>query len=161
MSTTDLQLAPLNHLQTLIASSAAFRTEVGAANVAAAKARIYKGEKLGELTESRAIIGAYPGRVWRKRGTAHWEFEGSGLFVNFEFLETANRSDPNAAHDSFIAKIEDILNEITALCGTDDGTTQYLDVVEITEAIPAMPCDPDQHQGVYFWGVEYRFVHRG
>ena len=162
MPLTDLLLAPMNHLQTLVASSATFRAEVGAASVAAAKARIYKGEKLGEISESRAIIGRFAGSLFRKVGTGpSWHFEGSGLFVLFEFLETANAGDPAAAHTSFCTKVESIIDEIAALCGTDDGTTQYLDVVEIVETMPALPCDPDQHQGTYFWAAEYKFTHHG
>lgn len=163
MAVSDLLLAPVNHLQTLIASSAAFRAEVGAASVATAKARIYKGEKRGEITESRAIIGRYPGSVFRKVGSGPtFEFEGTGLFLLFEFLETTNRDDPDAAFDSFCGKIEQIIDEIAVLCGTDNGAgTQYLDVIAIEEAMPPMPCDPDQHQGVYFWGCEYRITHGG
>lgn len=129
--------APIDNLQTLLSNSATFQSVVGEVTAAAAANHIYKAQAKDDGTQAmpRCVIGAVD-RSITKRGSGSWSMTGN-LFLQFEFpVPNAQQADPNAAHDWFLGKMEDIIEEMIVLV---DGGTGYLNITEFVEEVAGLP----------------------
>jgi hypothetical protein len=140
----NLLTGPIDALATLVAASTSFQSFVGAANAAAAAARVHKldlprpeGEvyTIDELSTYRPLA-----IVDMERGGGGWEAievakgggigrfrTGGRLMLCLERSVPPGLVDDNRAADAdFMAKVEAIASDMLALAETDDGTNVYL-----------------------------------
>ena len=156
---------PLYKLAELVASSATFRTEVGAASAAAALAFIHypyaDDTSDSTATKPRCIIGLGQSRDSIKEGTELWVKTGE-LWLAFEFLVTSGASGDAEELLQFANKTGAILAEMEANAGNfpDTSTESYLDMIGWVEVDGPAKCD-SQHENdaVYYahaFTVRYR-----
>lgn len=145
--------APVTNLAALVAASAKFRSETGAANAAAALAYIddYQDSNRNVSDGMFAIVGSNGGRSRRKQAAGSYLNSGGSLFVVFvRPTPEAHENDPSAAGKEFAGVIESILDEMEAVAGTDT----YLNVTGWTENEPVTEGDHRREGGQRFWGCE-------
>lgn len=156
---------PLYKLAELVASSATFRTEVGAASAAAALAYIFypEADDTSDSTEirPRCIIGPGQSRSASKTGTGLWEKAGE-LWLCFEFLVTSGATGKAEELLQFANKTGAIMAEMEANAGNfpDASAESYLDMIGWEEAEGPGRCDPRENNDVLFYAhgfsVKYR-----
>lgn len=140
-ATGDTGLALFN-LETLIASSAAFRTWTGTANVAAARDRIYYPDTDDDdVTRPAAFIGAGPSYMMESKGGgegSHVDFGGGAMGMDFEANVTED--DPKDAFNAFANEFDAVIVEMNALA----GTSGFLNVRAIRRTAGPARSEPDE-----------------
>lgn len=121
---------PIDYLINTLAGSTTFQTEVGAANAAAAKGKIYEGGLDEDDTNAppRAIVRLGQGQNASRKSTDSWELTGP-----LELLITLNK--PSGLDDNYpdawktmLNKFGAIRDEMLLLVQTDPGAGPYLDI---------------------------------
>lgn len=129
--TTNIIWGPVENLRTLIASSASFRTLVGAADAAAAKAHIYCPSIPAEsVLSARPFAMIDQGSAWQVNRISEIASRYSGsLFMLLEAdVNTTTYPTDEAAAKWFYKLAGDIINEMLALAGADG----QLNVTDVT-----------------------------
>jgi hypothetical protein len=166
----------VDYLRTTLADSAAFRTWAGAANQAAALARIYyeslpppangNEHTLAELAAYRpyALVWVSPEDGFRKRHISQaasfgYAQSGTMLFRMLQTVDPAIANDPAEISRRFINTIGTIFDEFEDLC----GLAGYLAIESMEIDFGPYRGDPDEKttQGDYIgidinvsWGIE-------
>jgi hypothetical protein len=128
VSPANILSLPLAHLRTLIAACPAFQAWTGAANAAAAAARIHLVNlPEGDLTRPFALIGY--GEKWKYTKIADISFQARGeLFVMFEDdVASANQASEADAVIAFMNDVGATLAEMMDFSGWNG----YLHIAEI------------------------------
>lgn len=148
---TDRFFGPQANLRTLIANSSTFQTEVGAVDASAALARIeyYSAPGLVALPRPRAILGSSGQIRMDKVASTGWEVDAP---LEFEFQresDPADKDDPAAGYATFYGIVEDIIDDIAELSGSNG----FLDVQAIVMAGDPLLWVEDLNDGVEYWNA--------
>lgn len=154
MSATGRYSLPLDHMRTLLANSATFRTLVSAADVAAAKGSIFISE-----AEMTAAHGQQRSRPWAivgfnsfaltRTSTTGWKAEGPLEVVIEATMPSGDQAEWQTAGITWQNKIGAMIDEMADLVV---GSGEYLNVTEfaVVQCGIADECD---HNGATVLGA--------
>lgn len=148
---------PVEHLQTLVASSGEFRGVVDKATEELAKSKVLiwtPDDKLPTEQVPRAVVGPSGNRKLSKKSTTGWRVSG-GLVVMFEFdIPVAQQTSRAAAYKWFSEKIDAIVEEMAA----NSNKNGYLNVNDFIEFEPPDFVDLDDNNGAWQMDTTYIVV---
>lgn len=147
---------PMQLMQDLICASATFRTEVGAANAAAAAAFVFWDEAFPSNSRPWALIKDNQ-RTSNRQGSTGWISEGV-IVVQFDFATTyTGTSQDNENAKAFRNKMGAIESEMKS--ALISAPSSYVDVYQI-EGPEIYPPDPDGNASEKFWTGYFAFHYR-
>lgn len=155
---TGMISLPLDHMRKTIADSAAFRTWVGAADQAAALAKVYPVLTTATTPPFAVVDWAENFRRLKVAGGTRNFFRQEGdLTVLFRGAVNAAHDDADAAY-TFLNTVGAILAEMEALA----GTAGYLDITGITLVDgPSRPLEDEKQSFADFYQAIYRVEFQG
>jgi hypothetical protein len=153
---TGIISLPLKLTQDLICACATFRTEVAAANAAAAAAFVFWDEFFPENARPLALIKDNSRSNVRKSNTG-WLTEGV-ILVQFDFLATfTGATQDNEGAKIFRNKMGAIEAEIIAAVIANPAS--YCDLFQI-DGPDCYPPDPDNNNGEKFYSGMFQLHYR-
>lgn len=150
---------PIYGVRAMIAESAAFRTAVGATNVAEAKAVIYPWQAYNDDYDEDNDAQPIPRVILRYEDVSASQRSTTGfgtsycVVAEFEFEPTS--ANDQAAAESFLTTIQTIVNEMLAV----EPVAGYA-VIEDMECAPSVQIsDPDENnpgQRFIWYGIKFK-----
>lgn len=138
-------------MKTLIASSATFQSEVGAANTAAALPSVtyYSAGVPATYPRPRAFVGSAGERSIEKTSSTGWDLSGG---LEFEFQRVSDPADVGDDELGFITFgeiVDAIIDEMAELSGSNG----FLEVTSFTQLGDPLKWKEEFNDGTEFWNV--------